>query len=295
MEEGKTTVKGYFPQGKWYDYYDGKLIHDKEFNGEWYDLNSPIYHIPLHVRGGYILPTQDEANTTEYSRKNPFGIIIAPNHDGEAIGDLFYDDGKSELDQNKYYFATFLLRNNILKMNVEHNTYSDMNSKILNTIRIFTKGSENVKFILNGQLLSGNKIVLRDNEIILTDLNLSMNKEFELKWQTDTDTTKPDLTTPVIPPNRVNCLPWLKSNDPKIKEECSKIPYCRFESIGGSYQSCYIQNDLIKIKKTNEVETKLGRSYTIQSNYGKAVSTNILLEFEELDDNTLRFKVNKLF
>ena len=112
---------------------------------------------------------------------------------------------------------------------------------------------------------------------------------------TTADTTKPDLTTPVIPPNRVNCLPWLKSNDPKIKEECSKIPYCGFESIGGSYQSCYIQNDLIKIKKTNEVETKLGRSYTIESNYGKAVSTNILLEFEELDDNTLRFKVNKLF
>jgi len=49
---------------------------------------------------------------------------------------------------------------------------------------------------------------------------------------------------------------------------------------------------LIKIKKTNEVETKLGRSYTIQSNYSKAVSTNILLEFEELDDNTLRFKIS---
>lgn len=224
MEEGKTTVKGYFPQGKWYDYYDGKLIHDKEFNGEWYDLNSPIYHIPLHVRGGYILPTQDEANTTEYSRKNPFGIIIAPNHDGEAIGDLFYDDGKSELNQNKYYFATFLLRNNILKMNVEHNTYSDMNSKILNTIRIFTKGSENVKFILNGQLLSGNKIVLRDNEIILTDLNLSMNKEFELKWQTDK----------ILPNVLVDCS---IQNNSISKQECENKK-CEFNQ--ESPLPCYI-------------------------------------------------------
>ncbi len=185
LDEGKTSVNGYFPQGNWYDYYDGKLIHNDDSQGKWYDLNSPIYHIPLHIRGGYIIPTQDEANTTEYSRRNPFGIIVAPDNDGEAFGDLFYDNGKSELDRNNYYFATFSLRNSMLKMNIEHNTYNDMNSKTLNTIRIFTKGSENVKFILNGQILSENKTILRDNEIILTDLNLLMNKEFELKWQTD--------------------------------------------------------------------------------------------------------------
>jgi hypothetical protein len=103
------------------------------------------------------------------------------------------------------------------------------------------------------------------------------------------NTTNSTTTKPIVPfKSRVNCLPWLKLSDPKIKEECSKIPYCRFELNKEYAPSCFILNDLIKVNITDQTETKLGRSFTLTTNYG---STSILLEFEELDDNTLRFKV----
>lgn len=49
--------------------------------------------INLHVRGGYILPTQEPALNTMQSRKNPFGLIVALDETFSAIGDMYYDDG----------------------------------------------------------------------------------------------------------------------------------------------------------------------------------------------------------
>jgi hypothetical protein len=51
----------------------------------------------LHIRGGYIIPTQDpkESLNTVDSRKKPFGLIVALDDDEKATGDLFIDDGDS--------------------------------------------------------------------------------------------------------------------------------------------------------------------------------------------------------
>lgn len=49
--------------------------------------------INLHVRGGYILPTQEPAMNTMLSRQNPFGLIVALDDAYSAKGDMYYDDG----------------------------------------------------------------------------------------------------------------------------------------------------------------------------------------------------------
>jgi len=49
--------------------------------------------IHLHVRGGYILPTQEPAMNTMLSRQNPFGLIVALDENYSAKGDMYYDDG----------------------------------------------------------------------------------------------------------------------------------------------------------------------------------------------------------
>uniref|UniRef100_A0A670IE62 Maltase n=1 Tax=Podarcis muralis TaxID=64176 RepID=A0A670IE62_PODMU len=56
-------------------------------------LSLPADKIGLHLRGGYIFPTQQPANTTVYSRSKPMGLIIALDDAGKAIGELFWDDG----------------------------------------------------------------------------------------------------------------------------------------------------------------------------------------------------------
>nr|XP_009938377.1 PREDICTED: sucrase-isomaltase, intestinal-like [Opisthocomus hoazin] len=62
---------------------------------EWTDLYLPEDKMGLHLRGGYIYPTQNPANTTVASRKNPMGLIIALDDNSAASGDLFWDDGES--------------------------------------------------------------------------------------------------------------------------------------------------------------------------------------------------------
>lgn len=63
--------------------------------GKYYTMNAPLDTIPLMIRGGFILPAQKPANTTTYSRKNNFELLITLDHVNEAKGELYWDDGDS--------------------------------------------------------------------------------------------------------------------------------------------------------------------------------------------------------
>lgn len=60
-------------------------------------LDAPLDYIPLHIRGGYVLPTQNPKGSlnTKESREKPFGLVITLNENNNAIGDLFWDNGES--------------------------------------------------------------------------------------------------------------------------------------------------------------------------------------------------------
>jgi len=47
----------------------------------------------LHIRGGYVIPTQPSGNNTEESRKNPFTLVAALDLNDFVTGELFIDDG----------------------------------------------------------------------------------------------------------------------------------------------------------------------------------------------------------
>lgn len=64
------------------------------------NLPAPTDHIPIQVRGGYIIPMQEPGMTTEASRKNPFSLLVALDETGSASGDVYLDDGES-LDMSK--------------------------------------------------------------------------------------------------------------------------------------------------------------------------------------------------
>lgn len=57
------------------------------------NLDAPFDFINLHVRGGYVLPTQKPALNTMLSRQNPFGLIVALDDASYAKGQMYYDDG----------------------------------------------------------------------------------------------------------------------------------------------------------------------------------------------------------
>uniref|UniRef100_A0A669BLK2 alpha-glucosidase n=1 Tax=Oreochromis niloticus TaxID=8128 RepID=A0A669BLK2_ORENI len=106
LDPGVTNVNGYLPNARWYDYHTAR---DVGVRGQMIDMPTPLDHINLHIRGGYILPWQKPENTTYYSRKNPLGLIVPLSDSGTAEGSLFWDDGEGidTVETNKYLLISF--------------------------------------------------------------------------------------------------------------------------------------------------------------------------------------------
>ena len=51
--------------------------------------------VPLHLRGGTVLPLQAPALNTALSRQNNFTLLVALDANSTASGDIFLDDGDS--------------------------------------------------------------------------------------------------------------------------------------------------------------------------------------------------------
>jgi alpha-glucosidase (family GH31 glycosyl hydrolase) len=106
LEQGATTVRGYFPtQETWYKLDTGAAVDNKNNDG-YVELETPLSDINVHLRAGYIVPTQFPGLTTTKSRMNPFELLVALKKvnstsglRGEdsfaASGNLFWDDGES--------------------------------------------------------------------------------------------------------------------------------------------------------------------------------------------------------
>uniref|UniRef100_A0A8K9X5J6 Maltase n=1 Tax=Oncorhynchus mykiss TaxID=8022 RepID=A0A8K9X5J6_ONCMY len=108
LDEGAREVQGYIPDDLWYDFHTAKAI---EVKGQMITMPTPLDHINLHVRGGYILPWQKPENNTHYSRKNPLGLIVALSDNGTAQGSLFWDDGEGidTYASKQYLHNTFIV------------------------------------------------------------------------------------------------------------------------------------------------------------------------------------------
>ncbi|KAJ8028752.1 Maltase-glucoamylase, intestinal [Holothuria leucospilota] len=136
LDQDAVTVDAYFPDDRWFDYYTG--AEETNGRGTTITLNAPMDYIPLHVRGGYILPTQEHAVTTTISRTNPMGLIIALDNAGEADGDLYWDDGDEAALLSVRYIAILkvVFLQNTLTNTITTNNYSEADSLTWGTLRV---------------------------------------------------------------------------------------------------------------------------------------------------------------
>ncbi|KAI1758951.1 glycoside hydrolase family 31 protein [Hypoxylon sp. FL1150] len=93
-EDDAESVTYYLPDDVFYDFWTlepvrGTGANVTADNVTWTD-------IPVHIRGGTVLPLRIEsANTTAELRQKNFQLIVAPGLDGKAAGSLYLDDGES--------------------------------------------------------------------------------------------------------------------------------------------------------------------------------------------------------
>ena len=103
LAQGYTNVSGVFPgAGKgevYYDWYTLAAVGNVS-PGANVTIPAPLGHIPVYLRGGYIVPTQEPALVTRDARRNPWGVIVALSAEGSARGNLYVDDGESLVQEN---------------------------------------------------------------------------------------------------------------------------------------------------------------------------------------------------
>jgi len=179
ITEGATSVEAYFPDSRFYDYYDGKAVTAR---GQTVTLDAPKDFIPLHVHGGNILPTQEPARNTETARNNPMGLIVALDDSGNAEGSLYYDDGDSidPIQNEAYFYATYTAKSYSLVGTVVKDGYADMKNKVLNTLRILgTTGTTEIN--INGVDHSDFEI-LPSGEVLVRNMGIPANEPFVITF-----------------------------------------------------------------------------------------------------------------
>lgn len=120
IHQGKTRIDVYLPlQARWFDFYTGKEVNPAVTTS----LDVPRDFIPLHVRGGYIIPMQYPGLNTDESRKNAFELLVAPDEKARASGNLYWDDGESlnsvEAKAYNFYEFNYNYNSNTAKSTIE--------------------------------------------------------------------------------------------------------------------------------------------------------------------------------
>ncbi|KAK4193285.1 family 31 putative glycoside hydrolase [Podospora australis] len=129
LVQGADTVNGVFPgvgdgNTVWYDWYTHKEVVGVTA-GQNVTIEAPLGHIPVYLRGGYVIPTQEPAMTTADSRNNPWGLLVALDKSGAAQGKLYLDDGES-LEPTAVTWVEFTATPTCLKATSSGN-YTDTN------------------------------------------------------------------------------------------------------------------------------------------------------------------------
>eukprot|EP00094_Tigriopus_californicus_P002589 TCALIF_02501-PA protein Name:"Similar to Gaa Lysosomal alpha-glucosidase (Rattus norvegicus)" AED:0.10 eAED:0.10 QI:0/0.75/0.55/0.88/0.75/0.77/9/17/845 len=125
LRPGEVSVSAYLPEARWFDFY---TTEESDVRGNFSNLDAPIEKLPLHIRGGTIIPTQASALSTEMARKNDLHLLVSLDENQEAEGVLYWDDGQS-LDPSwaKHAKVAFTYSNNQLNGTVVKNDHSALN------------------------------------------------------------------------------------------------------------------------------------------------------------------------
>ncbi|XP_042534803.1 sucrase-isomaltase, intestinal isoform X2 [Dipodomys spectabilis] len=140
LEPFVTSVRGYVPDARWFDYHTGEEIN---IRGGYHTFSAPFDMINLHVRGGYILPCQEPAQNTFHSRKNYMKLIVAADDNQMAGGSLFWDDGDTinTYERDMYLLVEFNLNKTTLTTTILKNGYRNRDETRLGNIAVWGEGS----------------------------------------------------------------------------------------------------------------------------------------------------------
>lgn len=117
VHEGAISAEVYFPNVHWFDAHNGKLaLGTATENNRRVSLLTPLSKLQVHLREGYVVPTQQPVTTTTLSRRGGFTLLAAlsASKNSSAFGELYVDDGDSlsAIEDQRYSLMHYDVRQN---------------------------------------------------------------------------------------------------------------------------------------------------------------------------------------
>ncbi|XP_053164989.1 sucrase-isomaltase, intestinal [Hemicordylus capensis] len=291
LDQGAVTVRAYIPNARWYDYHTDQVI---AVRGQFQELQAPLEHINLHIRGGYIIPWQVPSITTNASRLNPMGLTVALDDDGKAQGQLYWDDGISidAYENGHYLLHAFNASQNALHISVTNQGYSDPNNLKFAEIKILGVVASNttkVVVLQNGTAIpsSHNETFDVSNQVLhITGLQLALGEAYTLTWTQD-PTNIPDF-------EKFNCYPYPEPTQSTCEARgciwkvaaTSGVPNCFYPSNYG-YSISNIRNSAQGLTADLHRDTNIPNPYN-----GSSPIDLLLLEVTYHSNHMLQFKIS---
>jgi len=192
LDKNKRTVYAYFPKSRWFDYYTGLELSD---TGRVHELDAPLDHMPLHIKGGSLILTQEPALNTVISRQNPFGLIVTP---GQSVisTKLFIDDGDqiNYVNNSSRFAFTYNFKSaseHLLTIIQDSNNYALFKTNTFDTMRLL--GASNEPKFIWVKTANGESTLHYDFEYVPENGELTISN---LKIELDTSKTEVQIIFP---------------------------------------------------------------------------------------------------
>lgn len=151
-EPDQSSTFVYFPNGSdgWFD------VENYQFypNSGLVQVDAPLNKIPVYQRAGSIIPKKQRSRRSSTQMKNdPYTLIIALDSNGEAEGDLYFDDGYSFNYQNsiKNYRRIRFKDNQIKSYSLDSSSFMDSSVTVERIVILGLKNNQFTKASVSQQ------------------------------------------------------------------------------------------------------------------------------------------------
>ncbi|KAF7723698.1 hypothetical protein EC973_001739 [Apophysomyces ossiformis] len=133
--EGAVTADVYFAGSQpWYDMHTHKAVQPTGRQS----VDAPLEKIPAYYRGGHIIPRRERVRRSSSAMKfDPFTLVVALDHNGDAQGTLYLDDGETyDYESGAYAHTLFTFKNGVLTSeNLHENETSEKAKAFAETMK----------------------------------------------------------------------------------------------------------------------------------------------------------------
>lgn len=186
LTQGATSVSGYFPAGLWYDWWTGASYI---LGPATQTIDAPLNVIPVHMRGGQMIPTQRYAGTGSIVRNDPYDLYVAfdASYNVPGTGTLFVDDGEN-IPMSNYLFVNYTVSSpnsstRILINTIINMTYQPANNIGLGSIVIYGQPRRPTKVVLNNMNWTSQVLFNSTTHVLTVPMaNLTITSLFSLTW-----------------------------------------------------------------------------------------------------------------